>query len=126
MIAFIVIAIAVFLVITKVLDGQWILSVSTSSIIVLGLTFLVMTANSTHNLISESERHIFNISGQKYEIYYDTQEEKYFTIDIVSYYNPFDWLGRRYIESADSERFFEAYESYQIGLDGVRNANPFG
>ena len=92
---------------------------------IFGVVCLVNMLGVTNKLIGDSEKYQFYIYGQKHEMFYDNESERYFKISVTSHWNPIDWLDREYIETEDAEKFLTIYERYETNYEELKGMGLF-
>ena len=88
--------------------------------VILGVVFCVNMYSVANKLIGDSEKYQFYIDGQKHEMFYDNESERYFKITVANNWNPIDWLDREYIETENVENFLAAYEEYESHYEKLK------
>lgn len=124
-IVFIIIAAMVLVTGVMVFNGEWALSWKTVSVIFVGLIFIGAVAIGAGNVPGNADELRFAIEGDTYKMYYDQNEEQYFTVNVSSLWNPIKWLDKEYIDPDKAKEFFEIYEKYQENSNDLQDVNPF-
>ena len=93
---------------------------------VFGAIFAASLAGIKHNLVGDAEKYEFSVNGSYHEMFYDQEYEQYFILATTSKYNPINWLGKKYLETEDVEKFLETYEKYKDASEELKEIDLFG